>query len=57
MNSLGAKILLACVIGVIAGAITGYISGSYGFPGWVNGAIAGLAAPIVFFVLRSRADK
>jgi uncharacterized membrane protein YhdT len=46
------KILLAVVIGAIVGAGVGYFAGTFGYPGWVGGAAAGIIVPIIFIVTR-----
>ena len=56
MSELWGKILLACVIGAIAGGAMGAVCASYGLPLWIGGALAGVVTPLVFFFLRGRAN-
>lgn len=57
MSGVWGKILIACVIGALASAVMGLISGMYGLPAWMGGALAGVTAPLAFFLLRGRARE
>jgi len=54
MKNVWVIVLVAIVVGAIVGAVMGYFSASYGFPIWIAGAVAGIATPLAFFLMRGK---